>query len=149
MNNKILFLLGIMIFILGCKNDCDDVACFTPPTPFLFEIIDNTTGENLFTNGTYQVNEIEVVDLIDDSNVGFDFIDEDNIDLIRINSVGWQTETVNILVRIADENIFNLVVDAELVSENCCSYTNYNEIEIENAEFQLDSETGIYKILVE
>ncbi len=87
--------------------------------------------------------------IIDDSNVGFDFIDEDNIDLIRINSIGWETEKVNVLVRIADKNIFNLVVDAVLVNENCCSHTNYNEIEIENAEFQLDSETGIYKIRVE
>ena len=45
--------------------------------------------------------------------------------------------------------IFDFYVDAERKSENCCSFTQYNEISITASEFELDTQTGIYKILVE
>ena len=84
-----------------------------------------------------------------DHPVEFTFIKENNINLIEINTVGWQTELVNYRVNIDSNTIFDLDDDAERLSENCCSYTRYNEIEISNAEFRLTTETGIYTSLVE
>ncbi len=86
---------------------------------------------------------------IDSSDIEFTFIDENNFNVIQVNSIGWKTETINILVKIFNDNIFNLYVNAERLNENCCSFTRYNEIRIENSEFEFDSEKGIYKILVE
>lgn len=34
-------------------------------------------------------------------------------------------------------------------TEDCCSFTEYNEISITDSEFEFDNQTGIYKILVE
>jgi len=122
---------------------------FTPPEPFKFELVDKTTKENLFTNEILRSNQIEVINSIDNSIVEFTFIDENDINIIQINSIGWQTETVNVLIKISTEPILTLYVDAERVNENCCSLTRYNEIGIENAEFELDSGTGVYKILLQ
>ena len=147
MKNLIQYALFLLVILNQSCKKCD--ACFTPPKPFLFEIIDQSTGENLFKNGTYKSSEIEVIDSLKHQNVKFSFLDENDIDLIQINSIGWETEKVNFLFKISNQNIFNLYVDAERVSEDCCSFTRYNDVKIENAKFELDSMTEIYRILVE
>ncbi len=140
-------LLFIIIFNYSCEQPCGE--CFTPPELFIFEIADKTSGENLFTKGIYKASEIEVIDLSDSSRVDYSFIDEDDINLIQIHTIGWKTETVNYSINISNKNIFNLYVDAERISEDCCSYTEFHEIKIENTEYEFNQETGIYKILIE
>ncbi len=142
-------LVLITVFLISCNKTKDCGECFTPPQSFLFKIVDKTSGENLFTNGTYESSQIEIKNIVDNSNFEFTFIDEDNYNVIQITSIGWQTEVVNISVKIGNDDIFNLYVDAERLSEDCCSFTRYHEIRIDNSEFELDSETGIYKIIVE
>lgn len=147
---KKLFLIATCIFItlLSCK-DTDCPECFTPPNPFVIELIDKTTGENLFTNGTYNADDISLTNILNNnSNIEFTFIDENDYNMIQVNTIGWQTEIVNYELKIKDQTIFNLYVDVERKSGNCCSYTEYNYIEIKNAEYTLDSESGIYKILI-
>jgi len=143
---KFLF-LALIIITQGCKKECGE--CFTPPSPFEFELVDKLTGENLFTNGTFNSSDIKVINLDDQSNVEFTFIDENDYNVIRINSIGWKTEIVNYSIRVSSDNIFDLFVNAERLNGECCSYTEYKEIRIENSEFELDSGKGIYKILVE
>ncbi len=138
-----------MICFQSCLDDDECGACFTPPAPFIFEIVNKATGENLFNNGTYNSSDIKIVNLADDSIVEHNFIDENNFDLIQINKIGWQTEIINYSLKIGVENIFNLYVDAKRLNENCCSFTRYNEIRIENSEYEFNTNTGIYKILVE
>jgi len=146
---KILTLM-ILIFIQSCKKDeCEGILCFTPPSPFEFELVDKLSKENLFTNGTYDPNDIRVINLDDQSNVEFTFIDENDYNVIRINTIGWETEIVNYSLIIASVSIFELFVNAERLSGNCCDYTEYEEIRIENAGFELNQDSGIYKILVE
>lgn len=140
---KFLF-IAMIISNQGCNIDCGE--CFTPPAPFLFEIVDKATGENLFTNGTYESADIQIINTIDNTDLEFTFTDENDVNIIQIHPIGWITEKVSVLVKLADKNIFNLYVDAERVSENCCSFTRYNEIKIENSDFELDIKTGIYKI---
>lgn len=150
MTHKIAVKILLLITILGlqsCHED-DCGACFTPPNPFLFELVTKDTGENLFSNGTFNPNEIEIINLADDSSVDFTFLDENNINLIRINTIGWETEIINYTIYVGNENIFDLYVDAERLLENCCSFTKYHEIRIENASFQFDTTTDIYKILL-
>jgi hypothetical protein len=121
----------------------------SPPEHFVFEIIDKATGENLFANDTYKPEDIKIINRTDNSEIEYSFIDENDYNLIEISSIGWSTEIVNASVKIADKEIFSLYVDAELVSENCCSFTRYHEIEITGVEFVLDNTLGIYKILIE
>lgn len=145
-----LLLILFAITFQGCKDDdkCNQL-CFTPPQTFEFEIVDKASGENLFTNGTYDPDDISITDKLNNNEpIAFSFISEDNINLLQIGSIGWKTETVNLKIDIADNHIFNFYVEAERI-ENCCSHTEYNEINLTDSEFELDGQTGIYRILVE
>ncbi|MCF8714468.1 hypothetical protein JM658_06445 [Joostella atrarenae] len=144
-----LLLFTLIIILQSCNNDdnCDQ-DCFTPPNTFLFEVLDKTSGENLFTNETYNPEDIIITDSLNDNqSVAYTFISEDNLNLIQIGSIGWETEIVNLNINISEDHIFDLYVDVERKSENCCSFSQYNEIRVSNSE--LDTQTGIYKILVE
>ena len=147
--NNFILILFVIIF-QGCKDDhCDEILCFTPPESFRFEIVDKTRGENLFTNGTYESKNIKITDnLNNNETVEYTFISENNINLIQIGSIGWETEIVNLKIDISDNHIFNFYVHAERNTGNCCSFTEYKEITITNSEFEFDSQTGIYRILV-
>lgn len=146
-----LLFLFVLLFSQACKDDdnCSEVACFTPPEPFSFELVDKTSGENLFTNETYNSNDISVVDLDDQSAVEFTFQDENNTNLIRINTIGWETETVAYSIQIATKSVFELYVTAERSTDGCCPNTDFTEIRIEKADFELNKESGIYTIFVD
>lgn len=136
------------VILLGCNNDdCGD--CFTPPENFRFELVGKTSGENLFTNGTFKPSEIKITNTLDNSQTEFTFNSENNINLIQIGGIGFQTEIVNLKIDVGNSPIFNFYVDAERKKGDCCSYTEYNDIKIDNSEFELNAQTGVYKILVE
>ena len=114
-----------------------------------FELVDKLTGDNLFTDGTFNSSDIKIINLDEQSNVEFTFIDENEHNIIRLSKIGWKTETVNYSVEVSTEQIFQLFVDAERLNKNCCAYTDYKEIRIENTEYEWNQNTGIYKILIE
>ena len=144
--NIILTALVALFITQSCMEECGE--CFTPPEPFVFEIVDKETGENLFTNGTFSSDDIQLKDVSNQSKI-FTFIDEDEINLIQINSIGWETNQFHYALSVNDQLIFNLQVDAERKNEDCCSFTEYHSIEITGASFDYDDQTGIYKIQVE
>lgn len=148
MENNILIALVAFVLIFNSCDDCEEKDYFTPPNGFTFELVDKTTMENLFTNETFNSNEISVTNLVDNSNLEFNFIDEDDVNLIQLNAIGWESETVEALITVPGIDIFSLIVDAERTTEDCCTFTKYNEIRIENAEFELNDENGIYTIFV-
>ncbi|RKD92110.1 hypothetical protein [Mangrovibacterium diazotrophicum] len=143
-------LIVLLIFLSACSNNtCKDVDCFSPPESFTFELVDRSTGENLFASGIFNSSDIAVVNSLDALPREFTFIDEDEIDLLVIYSVGWDTEVVNLAVSVSGQVVFNFYVDAERLSGNCCSYTRFNEVSVDNADFEYDSSTGIYTIFVQ
>lgn len=145
-----LILILLIVIFQSCKNDDNcDKDCFTPPTNFAFEIVDKISHENLFTNGTFEADQIQITNTLNDTPVEFKFISENDLNLIEIGSIGWQTEVVDLKIDIADTTIFDFYVDAERRTEDCCSYTEYKELTISGSEFELDNQTGIYKIFVE
>ena len=143
-----LILILLLIIFQSCINDeCGD--CFTPPNNFRFELVDKTSGENLFTNGTFEPNQIEITNVLNNSSTEFEFISENNINLIQISGIGFQTEIVNLKIDIGTTRIFNFYVNAERKKGDCCSFTAYKEIIISGSEFEFNNEIGVYKILVE
>ncbi|WP_152425006.1 hypothetical protein [Nafulsella turpanensis] len=146
---KLLFLFALLA-VQGCQtDDCEDYLCNTPPGLFRFNIVDKATGENVFAKGTYSPDQIEVVNTADGGELEFTFVEENGLNLLRIHSIGWQTETVLSSIQLAGEEVFTLFVDAERLSEDCCAFTRYHEVKIEGAEFRLNEEKEIYTILVE
>lgn len=146
---KLIAFIGLIIMQACDNNDCEDLLCFTPPNGFSFELVDADTGENLFSNGTFESNQIQVLNIDDNSNREFSFISENDLNIIRIGSIGWETEIAEVVLKIGDMSILNLYVDSERLSENCCNFTEYNEIRIDDAVYELDPQTGIYTIFIE
>ena len=149
---KKLILIAVMILLCAqaCTDrDCEDLLCFTPPIPFAFELVDKNSGENLFTNGSFDSDDIEVVNVSDNSSREFVFISEDALNIIQIGSIGWENEIAEVVLKVGDQTILNLYVDSERVSENCCNFTKYNEIRIDNADYELDQQSGIYTVLID
>ena len=143
-----IWMLILLILTQSCNQECEDILCFTPPSPFLFELVDESSRENLFTNQTFDPKDILIINLDDQSHIDFSFIDEDEYNIVQINTIGWETETVNYAIQISSESIFELYVNAQRLSGTCCNYTEYKEIGIQNAAYELDKMTGVYKILI-
>ncbi|WP_343697657.1 hypothetical protein [Flavobacterium sp.] len=138
----------VVLLSYGCNND-DTIACFSPPSVFAFELVDKTSGENLFTNGTYNSKDISITDL-DNPNktIQYNFITENNYNVITLGNIGWNTETINYSIKVAGKSIFEFHVQANRKSGKC-SHTEYQDLQIKNTAYQLDQTKGVYKILID
>ena len=150
MKIKSFILLVIAAFALNsCNVDKCDMLCFSGPLSLNFELLDEATGENLFTNGTFDAADIEVLDLDDNnSSVQYTFDAENIRNIIRLGPFGWGTNSVNYTLKIGDVEIFQLILNAEQKTEDCCTFVRVNTLEIKNTEFEQNSETGVYEVLV-
>ncbi len=151
MKIKVLVLLFIAAFALNsCNVDKCDYDCNSGPLSLNFQLLDKSTGENLFTNGTFDPEDIQVLDLNNNnSNVQFTFYPEDDRNIINLGPFGWGTNIVKYVIKIGERDIFTLDLDAEQNTEDCCSFVQVNKLEIKNADYSLNPETGIYEVLVE
>ncbi len=144
-----LSLLFIFFVTLGCASDNAD--CTTPPEPLIFQFIDKDSGENLFSNGTYDSKqELIVINLKTAKEIQLSTLTSENRYSVSINSIGWNTENISYAIVFFNKNYINftLNVDAQRISGKC-SYTKYNSVEIKNAEYEYDKNTGIYKIFID
>ena len=148
---RIQYLLAL-VFLLnlqGCSIDDDCDACFTPPSPFIFDFLDKLTEENIFLTNTYQFEDLKIIDKSDNSEIMFDKYVLEDIYLVGFNSIGWESESVEYEFFLEDQLVLTLSVVAERVSEDCCTFTNYLEIELGNSEYQFNNQEGVYKIYVD
>lgn len=148
---KFIFFLFLMV-IASCSSDGDCNECLTPPNRFVFNLLDKASSKDVFVLEKYETKDIEIMDVITDTKIiDFDVTSDDasSKTFIEIHTIGWETEKVNYLIKIGDTVVCNLVVDAVRKSENCCSFTSYNEISIENAEYEPDTYTGFYTVYME
>ena len=73
MRNRItLFLVILTISLVSCNDECNEGEKATPAS-FFVEIIDETSGENVFENETYTAQQITIQDL-DEATIPFEFI---------------------------------------------------------------------------
>ncbi|WKK65999.1 hypothetical protein [Lutimonas zeaxanthinifaciens] len=141
--------LALLMVVLSCSDkDCEDIDCFTPPFIFTFDIQDKESGENLFENGTYTEDQIEVVNKSDGSERAYQFIGGE-INFLRIPSIGWETEIAEVVIKLDGQEAFTLFVDVERLTENCCNFSKYNETRIDNADYEYDQQREIYRIYLE
>lgn len=141
-----LFCGFVLILLAGCKDDCDGKLCFTPPEPFLFDLVNKDTGENVFLNGAFKKSDIEIMDIDNGDIIEYDFIDD--IGVFQVGKIGWETGRTNYAIKLSDETVFTFHVDAERLAGDCCSYTRYNVIEFKGAEFELKNEQN-FKVFID
>jgi len=75
-----LFLIIIAVSLVSCSDKCDEGNQPTPAS-FFVEIIDETTGENVFENETYTAQQITIQDL-EEASISYEFIE--NLNVIQI-----------------------------------------------------------------
>ena len=81
MRNRItLFLVVLTISLVSCNDECNEGEKATPAS-FFVEIIDETSGENVFENETYTSQQIVIQDL-DEATIPYEFIE--NLNVIQI-----------------------------------------------------------------
>ncbi|AMC11171.1 hypothetical protein Lupro_07850 [Lutibacter profundi] len=146
MKKNALFVL-ILITLFGCKNDCSDYACFTPPPVFNFELLDKSTGENLFSNGTLNPDEILAFDE-ENKRVNVRFISENNINLINLSEIGWYLGAHTYKLIVAPDLEINIELDMEKKNENCCTYFDVLNFQVLNYEFSTSNTTEIITVLI-
>lgn len=134
----------------SCNIDKCDYDCSTGPLSLNFELLDKVTGENLFTNTTFNPADIKVFDLDNNNSlVQFTFYAENDRNTIGLGPFGWGTNIANYLLKVGETTIFALHVDAEKVDGECCSNVVLNELTLEGADFSQNMENGVYEVLVE
>lgn len=142
-------LLIVFFAVLGCKiNECEDIACFTPPPNFAFELVSKTTGENLFTNGTLNSNDIKVVDE-DNNAISYDFISENNYNILTLNEIGWDLDPHTYTISVGTSVEFTLELDMEEKHENCCTFFKTEKFQISGYSYEQSNTTDIYTIKID
>ena len=145
----LLFIFTVTTWSCDKNDNSYDKPCFTAPTSFMFELVDKVSGENLFTTGVLSSSDITFLNLDDQSEVEFQFIDENDLNVIQISSIGWETQIVTYSIETSSGSLFTLFVDAERLNENGCEFTRYNQIDLDGSEFEFNDQSGIYIISVE
>ncbi len=145
---KNIFLILLLITLFSCKNnDCSDYACFTPPPSFIFELVDKSTGENLFSNGSLSPDEIRVFDE-ENNRLNASFISEDNVNIIDVSEIGWNLGSHSYTLIVGIDLEINIVLEIEEKNENCCTYFEVINFQVLNYEFSKSNTTGIITVLI-
>ncbi|QGK74666.1 hypothetical protein [Flavobacterium sp. SLB02] len=137
-------LVCIFLFI-GCNSKADITDNLTAPETFAFQILDKNTGENVFSNKTYNPKKITVKNLDSDDVIPHHFVSDNDLDIIVLENVGRESENINYSVNVGDKRIFELHVDAILVKKGLDF--EYKNVEITNTVFKRDKTSGVYNIL--
>ncbi len=141
-----LFALLIIFSVSSCEtNDCETVVC-APNSTFQFQLIDKNSGENLLANGTYQISNLNITTTESESEVGFELTTENAIVSLETPN---NTESINYAVQISSENLFQVAIEKERITGECCSVINFTSVAISSVDFQINSELGTYTILIE
>ncbi|QIA09436.1 hypothetical protein [Draconibacterium halophilum] len=155
MKQFFLYLSFIAIILLSAcddDNDCMDTACYSEPESFKFEFVDISTGENLIENGAIGFDDISVLvtTTADSSYIIYSIMTIAQYNnIFVVSGIGEQTEQVNCVIKICDEEVLHLFVDAERLAEDCCSWTHFNEITIENTDYESIKGYDIYTIKID
>ncbi|WP_044204085.1 hypothetical protein [Flammeovirga sp. OC4] len=149
MTKKLYFAIFLLVTLLtgSCDifNKCEDVACFTPPQPFNFQLIDADSNEDLFINGTYD-SQLFSVETDDDLEFNGENLTDQYI--ITTGSIGWKTQKVSFKFLYDGETLCTITVDAERKSGDCCSYTEINDFNVEGVNYELIRSKDIYQLKI-
>ena len=99
-----LFLIIITVSLVSCNDKCDEGNQPTPAS-FFVEIIDETTGENVFENETYTMQQITIEDLDEDS-IPYEFIE--NLNVIQIFPKVSNPTGNSILIKLNNETTLQM-----------------------------------------
>ena len=140
-----MFLLLLTIVTLGCTKDNCSENVIPPQASIFIEVLDVDNDENVFTNETYTLADISVVEF-DDTEVDFTFITRDDLNLIQIFPKTNITLDNKIYLNIADDEVIEIQYDIEKISTEC--YTQKRAININIPFYTFTEENQIFRIKI-
>ena len=142
-NVTLVFLISI--FFLSCTKDNSSESVIRPQASIFIEVLDEDTDENVFTNETYTISDVSVVEF-DDSEVDFILITRDDLNLIQIFPRTNVATDNKIYLNIADDETIEIQYDVETLNTEC--YTQKRIINVNIPFYTSVEENEIFRIKI-
>jgi len=129
-------LLLVLLTQVSCnKTEKDCPECFTPPPTFRFEFVDKTSGENLFTNKTLNIEDVSVYDE-NNKHVKSELITENNINVLDISSIGWTEGPKSYTIELSEDISVKITLNMKEKHDECCTYYEIVEFSVSNYDYE-------------
>lgn len=142
---SIVFLFLLTVIALSCTKDNCSENVSPPQASIIVELLDEATDENVFTNETYTVGDISVVE-IDDTEIDFIFIARDDLNLIQIFPKTNIPSDNKIYLKIANDEVIEIQYDVEKTSTDC--YTQRSAVNVNVPFYTFTEENHIFRIKI-
>lgn len=139
--------LGLILSFFGlasCDVSDDDVACVTNPVELFLEFVEEETGDNLYSNGTFQEAEMEITDE-DGVLVPYTFIRDQDRTFLQV-SLGVEEGDRIITIQPGTEVSVEIELALARLQDSCGTYY-ISEFEVSNYEYDQDGFPGVVRIL--
>lgn len=143
---KITSLLFAIVLLAGCDIDkCEDRYCATGPPFFAFEIADKDTGENLFTKGTFNEDDISLRNE-EGKNIPYQLA-EDDLNIIQ-TPLEIEAALKSYFLKIGSTLGIEIKYSVVPKTEDCCSFYDVLEFSVLDYETEHSNTTGIITVFV-
>ena len=136
----------LLLLILLVQTSCDKIGkecgeCMSPPPTFMFKFVDKDSGENLFTNKTFEIENVSVKDK-NGEEVDFEFITEDNINILNLKTVGWELSPNSYTIKLSENTSVNFELDIDEKHTECCTYYEVKAFDLKGYEYEREYDYG-------
>lgn len=137
------FLLLIFCFFNSCDtSDCEAVVCI-PYGTFNFELLD-AENNNVLDSGAITISDISIINLDDQSSIDFIQDNVDNSSIITVSSQSISSGRKTLSVDVSNDQLFQLSLETAVTNGECCSVTQFVNLEIQGDDFVFDDTRGVY-----
>lgn len=147
MKKSLVLLIATMLMLSCSSESCEDLLCTTGPPGFAFELADKESGENLFSNGTFDPGDIHLRNE-EGASVSYIFSGEHGRNIIQ-TGLEPVPEVKSFFLGISSDLEIEIRYGVEQRSEDCCSFYEILEFSIPDYESNQSQSTGIYTIFVD
>lgn len=142
MKNLFYLLFGILLFT-SCNDKCEDISCTPPPPQVYLNLVDEETGENIFTSERFEQNDLT---LTENGNNYFDFSFYNNN--LLIVGIGFGEKNYDFNFQLEGQEPFQVLINTYVSYGECCSSTQVESFNIEGVDFEYNQESYIYTIFI-
>ena len=141
---KIILIIVFNALLYSCEKPCGEAS--TGPPSLRIEIVDATTNENVFSNGTYTQSQVQVT-TANSSSQGYSFISENNFNVIAL-SPAWAEGTFTTIIKL--NNVVTIPIVTKIYKSTTRCFENYllESVTVTGYSYSQDQSTGIYKIKI-
>ncbi len=121
--NALLTIFACLVFAnFGCDK-CEDIACFSPPPEFNFQLLDKDNGEDLVANGTFKVGEVSVFSIAENKKHTLQVTTDSTTYTFTDTEIRWITGSKNTSyeLRLNPNTVFPFTYESKEKQVECCT----------------------------